>query len=125
MGCVQILFFWAREVDRRVFFFPCHLSFSERKRRQKRSEQKKTNLYLEQLRRPGAEAVGLSQVEGPEIRVERLVDLGILVKIKAGSGRKMVSVGVREGEEQHRGIFQRERERDAKKKDEDEKRERK
>ncbi len=31
--------------------------------------------YLEQLRRPGAEAVGLSQVEGPEIRVERLIDL--------------------------------------------------
>lgn len=47
------------------------LVFGEKKRQREEFFQS----YLEQLRRPGAEAVGLSQVEGPEIRVERLIDL--------------------------------------------------
>ena len=116
---VQICF-WTREDDRRVFF-PSSLSlvFGEEERDGKRREQKKkNNLYLEQLRRPGAEAVCLSQVEGPEIRVEWLVDLGVWKRKAGGEGRKN-----RGGE---RGRAPRDfRERCKKeKKDEDEKRER-
>lgn len=74
-----------REDDRRRFS-----SFSE-KRREKtsREEEKSISLvsYLEQLRRPGAEAVGLAQVEGAKVRIERLVDLRCFQQ--RGGGERM------------------------------------
>lgn len=89
----------------------------ERERRQKRREQKKTSIYLEQLRRPGAEAVGLPEVEGPEVRVERFVDL-VGVWEEKGGERKEDEVSVKRTTP--RDFSERERCR----RDEDEKRER-
>ena len=59
------------------------LSFSER-RDGSSGEHFQIYPYLEQLRRPGAEAVGLAQVERAEVGVEGLVDL--MTRVERGGG---------------------------------------
>lgn len=85
MGC-RFVFFWTREdYDRQAVSSP---KTRERERDGKNAESKKTSIYLEQLRRPGAEAVGLPEVEGAEVRVERLVDLVGVWEEKGGERKK-------------------------------------